>query len=81
MLNYLFRGQNLLCELIDLDYPTGWKIIEIGYFPFVTKKLPGNNTVVKISCAWGTYGYISNVKKLRKYIFWNWNRCTIILPA
>jgi len=47
-----------------LVYPVDWTIISIGYFPFVTKKIEGNDTVVKISCAGGCYGYISNVDGL-----------------
>jgi len=48
----------------SIKYPIDWEIIQLGYFPFVTKRVKDNNTVIKISCSGGAYSYISNVNKL-----------------
>jgi glycosyl transferase family 25 len=48
----------------DIKYEKDWKLIQLGYYPIATKRIKGNNTLVKIICSYCTHSYIINVQKL-----------------
>lgn len=45
-----------------IDYPDDWRIVAVGYFPFITKAY--SSSLYKIIYSVGCHGYIINVKTL-----------------